>query len=131
MGPVRRAFACIVALSSVLAVPAGAAAQYDVPRSASLRVSVVKPKGALTVGQRYTWRIKVRNTGRATARSIIVRARWTGLVGVRGGKVDVKAEKSTFRFSRLAPRRTRTFRLTGVVAKRAKSVSVNAGVTWR
>jgi hypothetical protein len=129
---VRRALALTSAIVSVLCLPSAAAAQYDLPtRAPNLRVTVIRPsEKALTAGVRYTWRIRVRNSGDATARRISVRVRFEGLTAVKGGKVSMKLSRSTFTLRRLFRGKTKVFRLSGVVAPTAEKVSVRASATW-
>ena len=124
----------LIALAAVLGtllVPAAAPAQYDLPKVPDVTVRVIRPKPPVAAGTTYTWRVRVRNVGTATARTVVVRARWgASLVRVRGGRVNRRRRESTFRVAAIAPGRSRTFRLTGFVRPGAKSVSVRASADF-
>jgi hypothetical protein len=128
----RRSLATLIAL---LCLAAPAQAQYELPptpEQPELSVNVIRPSGkALIRGQRYTWRIRVRNVGRVTARQVVITARWEGLIAVRGGKIVRAKRRSTFTIKTLATRRSKTFLLSGVVSPTAQRISVRASATFK
>ena len=132
----RRVLVTLIALLASLSAPTGAGAQYELPpapEQPQLRVTVIRPSGgSLVAGQRYQWKIRIRNVGRVTARRIVVTGRWEpGLVAVRGGRIDRRARRTIFTAKGLSPRRSRTFLLSGVVAPGATRISVRASVTYK
>ena len=121
----------VAVLLGTLLAPAAAPAQYDLPKVPDVTVRVIRPKPPVVAGTAYTWRVRVRNVGTATARTVVVKASWgASLIRVTGGRVNRRRRESTFRLARLAPGRSRTFRLTGFVKPGAKSVSVRASADF-